>query len=304
MEQNLAQDTGTADKSEMAALIGTGVTEHLDTIDDGGDDGTLAAAPSSVGYMSGDDWSTVQPETNSQVESDVNTAINAQAGDTGAGGITADDLVAGLEDAQAALEACENDNKVLIVYGNGDTRPGDEPDQQAVYDAAADVKAAGITIKVVGFDVDAGSSDEEFLETMGDELYIVNESSTETEVVADAEAVRDDIIAQFDDVTDGEGLLYDGTLLDFLESNPFDPDNDELGWELDGDLPAEEGGGMGRNCFSATRTHCIGFEWWLPIDHGNEVQGDIVEFDLGFYTEQCRHNDGEGMNSETVQNEG
>jgi hypothetical protein len=181
MEQNLAQDTGTADKSEMAALIGTGVTEHLDTIDDGGDDGTLAAAPSSVGYMSGDDWSTVQPETNSQVESDVNTAINAQAGDTGAGGITADDLVAGLEDAQAALEACENDNKVLIVYGNGDTRPGDEPDQQAVYDAAADVKAAGITIKVVGFDVDAGSSDEEFLETMGDELYIVNESSTDTD---------------------------------------------------------------------------------------------------------------------------
>jgi len=165
------------------------------------------------------------------------------------------------------------------------------------------VKAAGITIKVVGFDVDAGSSDEEFLETMGDELYVVNESSTEAEVVADTEAVRDDIIAQFDDVTEGEELLYDGTLLDFLESNPFDPDNDELGWELDGDLPAEEGGGMGRNCFSATTTHCIGFEWWLPIDHGNEVQGDIVEFDLGFYTEQCRHNDGEGMNSETVDGE-
>jgi predicted ribosomally synthesized peptide with SipW-like signal peptide len=308
MEQNLAQDTGTADKSEMAALIGTGVTEHLDTIDDGGDDGTLAAAPSSVGYMSGNDGSTVQPETNSQVESDVNTAINAQAGDTGATGISADDLVAGLEDAQAALEDCENDNKVLIVYGNGDTRPGDEPDRQAVYDAAADVKAAGITIKVVGFDVDAGSSDEDFLETMGDELYIVNESSNATEVVADAEAVRDDIIAQFDDVTEGEDLLYEGTLLEFLngtnpdgeDGEPFDPDNNQLGFPLDGDLPAEDGGGMGRNCFSATTTHCIGFEWWLPIDHGNEVQGDIVEFDLGFYTEQCRHNDGEGMNSETV----
>jgi hypothetical protein len=30
--------------------------------------------------------------------------------------------------------------------------------------------------------------------------------------------------------------------------------------------------------------------WWLPIDHGNEVQSDSVTFDLGFYTEQCRHN--------------
>jgi hypothetical protein len=30
--------------------------------------------------------------------------------------------------------------------------------------------------------------------------------------------------------------------------------------------------------------------WWLPIDHGNQVQSDSVTFDLGFYTEQCRHN--------------
>jgi hypothetical protein len=75
--------------------------------------------------------------------------------------------------------------------------------------------------------------------------------------VADAEAVRDDIVAQFDDVTAGEGLLYDGTLLDFLTGNPFDPNNNQLGFPLSGDVPAEDGGGTGRNCFSATRTHCI-----------------------------------------------
>ncbi len=47
-----------------------------------------------------------------------------------------------------------------------------------------------------------------------------------------------------------------------------------------------------RECFAVGVTHYIGFGWWLPADVGNEVQGDRVSFDLGFYTEQCRNNDG------------
>ena len=58
------------------------------------------------------------------------------------------------------------------------------------------------------------------------------------------------------------------------------------------------GGGTGeedgRECFPNSTTAYIGFEWWLPVDVGNEVQSDSVSFDLGFYTEQCRHNDGSG----------
>jgi hypothetical protein len=46
-------------------------------------------------------------------------------------------------------------------------------------------------------------------------------------------------------------------------------------------------------------THYIGFGWWLPEEDGNEVQGDSVSFDLGFYTEQCRNNDG-SLESESV----
>jgi hypothetical protein len=49
-----------------------------------------------------------------------------------------------------------------------------------------------------------------------------------------------------------------------------------------------------RECFPAGVTHYIGFGWWLPEDVSNEVQGDSVSFDLGFYTEQCRNNDGTG----------
>jgi hypothetical protein len=43
-------------------------------------------------------------------------------------------------------------------------------------------------------------------------------------------------------------------------------------------------------CFPHGRTFCAGFEWWVPTSVGNEIQGDSVAFDLGFYTEQCRHN--------------
>jgi predicted ribosomally synthesized peptide with SipW-like signal peptide len=65
--------------------------------------------------------------------------------------------------------------------------------------------------------------------------------------------------------------------------------------------PVDGGGGQNggggqqngdRQCFENSTTAYIGFEWWLPVDHANEIQTDSVSFDLGFYTEQCRHNDG------------
>lgn len=54
-------------------------------------------------------------------------------------------------------------------------------------------------------------------------------------------------------------------------------------------------------CFPPDETYCIGFEWCLPVDVDvdeiddiddiNDLQGASAGFDLGFYTEQCRHND-------------
>jgi hypothetical protein len=44
-------------------------------------------------------------------------------------------------------------------------------------------------------------------------------------------------------------------------------------------------------CFPDQETFCVGFEWWLPKEVGNEVQSDTVAFDVGFYAEQCRHNE-------------
>jgi len=89
----------------------------------------------------------------------------------------------------------------------------------------------------------------------------------------------------------GEEYIFRGESL----GDAIDLLTDGNGIPLDGDRTTE-----GRQCFDASATHCFGFSWWVPIDHGNEIQGDSASFDLGFYTEQCRHNDGSGMNNETV----
>ena len=82
------------------------------------------------------------------------------------------------------------------------------------------------------------------------------------------------------------------TLREFLDRIGGD-----VGTELsDGTMNAEMGGGTGeQGCFAGETVHQVSVVWWLPINHGNQVQSDSATFDLGFYTEQCRHNDGEGM---------
>jgi hypothetical protein len=56
-----------------------------------------------------------------------------------------------------------------------------------------------------------------------------------------------------------------------------------------------------RECFpgvdakEAPPFRLVGLSWYLPVDHANEIQTDSATFDLGLYTEQCRHNDGAGI---------
>ena len=79
------------------------------------------------------------------------------------------------------------------------------------------------------------------------------------------------------ELADGNGVPLDGnraTIYDEL----VDPADDE-------DREAFRGNGT---------MHCVALSWELPFEVGNEVQGDTVSFDLGFYTEQERNNDGSG----------
>jgi hypothetical protein len=97
----------------------------------------------------------------------------------------------------------------------------------------------------------------------------------------------------------GEELIVQGTLREALTILGA---NDGRGIPLDGDRStafdelADPENDPDRECFAGDgESHYVAFEWWLPINHANQIQGDSVSFDLGFYTEQCRHNDGRGM---------
>ena len=82
-----------------------------------------------------------------------------------------------------------------------------------------------------------------------------------------------------------DSLIASGTLREILGAL-----NSGVGIPLDADPVTAE-----RECYPNSTTYNFGFAWWLPVDHANEIQSDSVTFDLGFYTEQCRHNDGSGL---------
>ncbi|AOW80092.1 hypothetical protein HTSR_0907 [Halodesulfurarchaeum formicicum] len=116
-----------------------------------------------------------------------------------------------------------------------------------------------------------------------------NELGDEEEIIADGIPLR----AALDALSQNGGL---GIPLDGDRSTAFD--------ELEDAADSEN-----RDPFENSTTQCIGFEWELPGDEvGNEIQTDSAVFDLGFYTEQARHNDGagippEGNNTTTENNE-
>jgi 2',3'-cyclic-nucleotide 2'-phosphodiesterase/3'-nucleotidase len=96
-------------------------------------------------------------------------------------------------------------------------------------------------------------------------------------------------------VDDGDNYQDDGESLVVVDSlrNVLGLSANGAGVALNGDLVAAEGGGVGdRGCFSAATTHSVSFAWFVPTDHGNEIQGDSLTFSVGLDAEQCRHNDG------------
>ena len=94
----------------------------------------------------------------------------------------------------------------------------------------------------------------------------------------------------------GETLFASGSLRDIL--GMVDGEN---GTALNSPMNAEFGGGTGdQGCFEGGEQYSLAFAWWVPVDHGNEIQSDSATFDLGLYTEQCRHNDGSGLNNDAV----
>ncbi|MBX0324333.1 VWA domain-containing protein [Halomicroarcula sp. F13] len=110
-----------------------------------------------------------------------------------------------------------------------------------------------------------------------------------------------DLLAQISQILVGEQEFFRGTLRELLEAVgtdfgiPLDGNRSTAYDEVDSNKLPNSGDDPNRECFVNSTNNFIGLSWWLPVDHANEIQTDTVSFDLGFYTEQCRHNSGAGQ---------
>ena len=179
---------------------------------------------------------------------------------------------------------------------------------EAGLEAADDAKSAGTRIVTLGFGINPAG--ENVLRSIAGTTP--NSETTYANDVYDDEGdyfaapTEDDLETAFGQigqvVAGGEELIFRGSLRQSLSALA-----DGNGIPLDGDrsTPFDEIGGddddPNRECFEPSpETHYIGLAWYLPVDHANEIQTDSVSFDVGFYTEQCRHNDGSGQPPETT----
>jgi predicted ribosomally synthesized peptide with SipW-like signal peptide len=191
----------------------------------------------------------------------------------------------------------DTDFPATFTYSGGTSSwPNSNPTQseadetEAVADAA---KADGTMIVTVGL--------------LEDDTYLRDQIATSpsTHFATENPEELDNIYSVVTQlITTREKVLCTGSLrevLDELNTNegrglPLDAARDEIEPGVyDYDEKNDPENDEDRQCYPATTTACVAFEWWLPLDHANEIQTDRAEFDLGFYTEQCRHNDGAGM---------
>jgi len=174
-------------------------------------------------------------------------------------------------DFERDLENCtEGHDRIMVVFTDG--QPSNS---QAALDAADDLDD-DIEIYAIG----VSNANEEFLNelTTGDE-----DDDSNTFLIADdttAEEAIEQVFSQVGQaITGGEQILLEDTLANVMDAL-------QDGVALDGNRSTEE-----REPFAGAMTHCLGFEWKLPLDVGNEVQTDSLAFDLGFYALQSRNVD-------------
>ena len=203
----------------------------------------------------------------------------------------------GLDDAQTQLASNGRPSaeKRNIVLSDGESFNGDGNTNYAPpASAAADARAASpapatdvYTINVNGSasvlqamagPANGSGGDPLFFNDIDDPLNIPTVfGNLAAQTVAEKVIMEDTLANVLDALADGNGVPLDGnraTLYDELSDDPDDPDRE-----------AFRGDGV---------MHCVALSWELPFDVGNEIQGDTLGFDLGFYTEQARHNDGAG----------
>ena len=273
--------------------------------------GTLDMKVAATEYYS--DWSPDEAEYAGMASDEASTDIRLPAGDgqsdardiaididgdnyenffdaisTDADGTPYNRVNGGVSAAAEGLCGTESDADGPMIVDIGDVKPGDFGGAQFAFELCDNPGYVWLTGGL------RDASENGVTEPEGDdpdEEDGVVELLDEIQVAYGVGPINGDTSA-FEDTDSGFQPVEQYTLREFLATL------DGGGVALDGDVDAEIGGGTGRDCFSGGNAddpsvHQVSVVWWLPINHGNQVQSDSVTFDLGFYTEQCRHNDGE-----------
>ena len=206
----------------------------------------------------------------------------------------------GVDDAQAELDANGRSGvaKRNIVLSDGESFNGTGSTQFSSPTGAADdaraaspspatdvytinVNGSAGTLLAMAGPAGGAGGDLLFFNDLDDPLNIPTVFGNLAAQATQEKIIMEDTLASvLAELADGNGIPLDGnraTLYDELADPADDPDRD-----------AFRGDGV---------MHCVALEWELPLEVGNEVQGDTLAFDLGFYTEQERHNDGAGVSA-------
>ncbi|QKY16514.1 VWA domain-containing protein [Halorubrum sp. CBA1229] len=261
---NVYEPTGTGQQQELEVALVSDVSGSMS----GSIDDLQAAANGFVDNLSApDEAAAISFNSSASLDQELTTnyqavkdAINAYSD----GGGTSIDLGidVGADELLNGSNATPGASKVMILLSDGNS-------SASAANAAADAaKNAGIRI----FTIALGSANTSLLQSLA--------SSPDDAFVAPDPADLDTVYAEIAQIVlAGELKILSGTMSEVFA---------ELadGEALDGNRQEE-----GRQPYPGATTQCIGFEWTLPAEVGNEIQTDSVSFDLAVYAEQSRHND-------------
>ena len=220
--------------------------------------------------------------------------------DSNASGIATGTYIGeGVDDAQDELASAGRPGvkAVNIVLSDGESFNGTGSTSfSSPQDAATDARSSSPSPETDLYTVSVGSANDSVLQQMAGPagqpgnnpqyFYDVDDPVAiptvfgvlASQFVAERVIMEDSLDNVLAALSDGNGIPLDGNTLTI-----FDELNEPA---ADADRDAFEGNGL---------MYCVGLQWELPFEVGNVVQGDTVGFDLGFYAEQERHNDGAGV---------
>ncbi|WP_049985512.1 vWA domain-containing protein [Halobellus rufus] len=262
---NVYEPTGTGQQQELEVALVSDVSGSM-----GGSPiaALKTAATSFVDNLSSpDEAAAISFSSSASTDQELTTdyqAVKDAIDDYNASGGTS--IAAGIDEGTDELlngtNATAGASKVMILLSDGNSNAG------AATAAADSAKDAGIRL----FTIALGSANTSLLQSLA--------SSPDDAFVAPDPADLDTVYAEIAQIVlGGEQKIAEGTMAEVFAQL-------SEGIVLDGNRQEE-----GLQPYPGATTQCIGFEWTLPFEAGNEIQSDSVSFDFGFEVEQSRHND-------------